>query len=292
MGWRSPIAVAFQGFHDARCCSMSDELEVAKELALGAGDILLKHFAQKTSVRWKGPDNPVTDADQEASRFIVDALRQRFPLDGILSEEERDAPDRLGKSRVWIIDPMDGTSEFVAGRTEFAVMIGLAVEGKPVMGVVYLPAGKKLYFAELDRGAFLETGSSKQQLHVFPESNPGRAILAASRSHDSVISQRIRAALGVAGVVHAGGVGLKVAMICDGRAHLYIHAGSGTNQWDTCAPEIILHEAMGTMTDVESRPLRYNTANPQNLRGVIASNGLLHVTAVAAAAKVLVQPSG
>jgi len=267
---------------------MSDDLEIARELAIGAGAILLKHFAQKTSVRWKGPDNPVTDADQEASRFIVEPLRQRFPLDGILCEEERDDPHRLDKSRVWIVDPMDGTSEFVAGRTEFAVMIGLALEGRPVLGVVYLPVEKKLYFAESGRGAFLETGSSKQHLHVSPESNPGHAVLAASRSHDSQTSQRIREALGVASIVHVGGVGLKVAMICEGRAHLYIHAGIGTNQWDTCAPEIILHEAQGRMTDVGNMPLDYNTANPQNLRGVIASNGLLHVSAVAAATKVLV----
>ena len=138
---------------------MSDELETAKELAIGAGAILLKHFSQKTAVRWKGKGNPVTDADQEASRFIVESLHRLFPLDGILSEEEVDNPARLNKSRVWIIDPMDGTSEFVAGRTEFTVMIGLAVDGKPVMGVVYLPVEKKLYFAESGRGAFFGRGS-------------------------------------------------------------------------------------------------------------------------------------
>jgi 3'(2'), 5'-bisphosphate nucleotidase len=268
---------------------MSDELEVAKELAIGAGAVLLKHFAQKSSVRWKGRGNPVTDADQEASRFIVEILRRRFPSDGILCEEEVDDPDRLNKSRVWIIDPMDGTAEFVAGRTEFAVMIGMAEEGRPVLGVVYLPVEKKLYCAESGRGAFREMGTSKQPLRVSPESDPRRAVIAASRSHDSATSQRIREALGVAGVVHAGGVGLKVAMICDCRAHLYIHVGFGTNQWDTCAPQIILHEANGRMTDVENRPLGYNTADPQNLHGVIASNGLLHVTAVAAAAKILAQ---
>ena len=224
---------------------MSDELETAKELAIGAGAILLKHFSQKTEVRWKGKGNPVTDADQEASRFIVESLHRRFPVDGILSEEEVDNPDRLTKSRVWIVDPMDGTSEFVAGRTEFAVMIGLAVKGKPVMGVVYLPVEKKRYFAESDRGAFLEEGPLKRQLRVSPESDPAHATIAASRSHDSETSQRIREALGIGAVVRAGGVGLKVAMLCEGRAHLYIHAGPGTSQWDTCAPEIILHEAPG-----------------------------------------------
>jgi len=266
---------------------MSDELETAKELAIGAGAILLKHFSQKTAVRWKGKGNPVTDADQEASRFIVESLHRRFPLDGILSEEEVDDPARLNKSRVWIIDPMDGTSEFVAGRTEFAAMIGLAVNGKSAMGVVYLPVEKKLYFAESGRGAFLEEGPLKRQLRVSPESDPAQATIAASRSHDSATSQRIREALAFGAVVRAGGVGLKVAMICEGVAHVYIHVGPGTNQWDTCAPEIILHEANGRMTDVANKPLYYNTANPKNLQGVIASNGVLHDSAVAAAMKVL-----
>jgi 3'(2'), 5'-bisphosphate nucleotidase len=263
---------------------MSEELEIAKELAIGAGAILLKHFAQKTAVRWKGKDNPVTDADQQASRFIVDSLRRRFPLDGILSEEEADDPARLKKSRVWIVDPMDGTSEFVAGRTEFAVMIGLAVDGRPVTGVVYLPVERKFYFAESGCGAFVEMDSSKRQLRVAPESDPGRATIAASRSHDSPTAQRIREALAFGAVIRAGGVGLKVAMICEGLAHVYIHVGSGTNQWDTCAPEIILREANGRMTDVWNRPLEYNTVNPQNLLGLIASNAVLHDRAVTAAA--------
>src|SRR3954464_12560417 len=118
---------------------MSLELEFAKELAIDAGAILLRHFEHKTAVRWKGKGDPVTDADQEASRFIVESLHRRFPLDGILSEEEVDDTARLKKSRVWIVDPMDGTAEFVAGLTEFAVMIGLAVDGRPIAGVVYLP---------------------------------------------------------------------------------------------------------------------------------------------------------
>jgi len=266
---------------------MKVELDTARELAIGAGAILRKHFARKTPVRWKGPGNPVTDADQEASQFIVEALRRRFPLDGILCEEEADNPHRMQRSRVWIVDPMDGTTEFVAGRTEFAAMIGLAVEGRPRMGVVYLPVEGKLYYAESGGGTFVESGSSRQQLRVSTESDPGRATIAASRSHDSAVAQRIRDALNVGSVVRAGGVGLKVAMICEGHAHLYIHAGSGTSQWDSCAPEIILHEAGGKMTDVANSALAYNTADPRNPHGLIASNGALHDRAVAAAQLVL-----
>lgn len=271
---------------------MKDELETAKGLALEAGAILLNHYAMKTSVRWKGKDNPVTDADQQASRFIVEALHRKFPSDGILCEEEADDSDRLTKSRVWIVDPMDGTSEFVAGRTEFAVMIGLAINGSPSLGVVYLPVDRKLYYAERGGGAFIESGKVQRQLHVPLETDPGRSTIAVSRSHDSAASRRIREVLGIGAVVRAGSVGVKVGMICEGLAHIYLHVGSGTNEWDTCAPEIILQEAGGRMTDVLNRPLCYNTPHPQNLHGLIASNGILHDRAVDAAKSVLAESGG
>jgi 3'(2'),5'-bisphosphate nucleotidase len=266
---------------------MSDELEIAKNLSVQAGAILLKHFAEKTPVRWKGKNNPVTDADQAASRFIVDELRRRFPRDGILCEEEQDDANRLSRYRVWIIDPMDGTSEFVAGRTEFAVMIGLVVDGKPFLGVVYQPAEQKLYYAESRKGAFLESSAARIQLQVSQEAHSNRATIVASRSHDSTASQRVRQMLAFGGVIHVGSVGLKAGLICEGRAHLYLHMGPGTNQWDTCAPEIILQESGGRMTDVFNKPLHYNTPAPQNMEGIIASNGLLHDRAVEAVRVVL-----
>src|SRR5215510_14734553 len=122
---------------------LPDELQTAKELAVGAGDILLEHYGRSIAVQWKGRGNPVTAADKAASFFITRELKARFPRDAVLSEEEKDDTSRLSKSRVWIVDPMDGTTEFVAGRDEFAVMIGLAVDGQPVLGVVYQPTNKK-----------------------------------------------------------------------------------------------------------------------------------------------------
>src|SRR5262249_32754094 len=109
---------------------MQDELTAAKTIAQGAGAILLKHFAQASTVEWKSPGDPVTAPDREASDFIVDHLRRLFPADGILSEEMADDRSRLTRRRVWMVDPMDGTREFIAGRDEFAVMIGLVDDGE------------------------------------------------------------------------------------------------------------------------------------------------------------------
>src|SRR5262245_189225 len=100
------------------------DLEVAKSLAIRAGEILLHHY-DRPNVSWKEHDNPVTEADRHASAFLVKELKGMFPEDGILSEEEPDDTSRLSKSRVWIIDPLDGTKEFIGHVAEFAVMIGL-----------------------------------------------------------------------------------------------------------------------------------------------------------------------
>ena len=109
---------------------MKAELEGAKALAIRAGAILMEHFSGTVAVHWKGPDNPVTAADREASQFLVSELKGLFPGDGILCEEVPDEPTRLSKPRVWMVDPMDGTKELISRRDEFAVMIGLAINGE------------------------------------------------------------------------------------------------------------------------------------------------------------------
>jgi 3'(2'), 5'-bisphosphate nucleotidase len=155
-------------------------------------------------------------------------------------------------------------------------MIGLAIEGKPTLGVVYQPTEKKLYYAASGSGAFLEQGQTRLPLRVSPEADPSRIVIAVSRSHDSADAERIRKTLKSEQTIRSGSAGLKAGMICEGKAHLYFHIGPGTNQWDTCAPEAILHEAGGRMTDIFGSPLRYNVAEPRNLRGIIASNAVIH----------------
>jgi 3'(2'), 5'-bisphosphate nucleotidase len=255
---------------------LRDELETAKELARRAGDILLEHYGEPLPVQWKAHGNPVTAADQAASRFITTELKQRFSSDAVLSEEETDNETRLAASRVWIVDPMDGTTEFVAHRDEFAVMIGLAIHGKPVMGVVYQPTENKLYYAVAGSGASMEQRDMRQPLQVSHEADLSRVVVAVSRTHDSARAQQVRDALQIRQTLQFGSAGLKIGKICEGIAHLYLVLGAGTSQWDTCAPEAILHEAGGRITDGIGNPLQYNVAEPRNLRGLVASNGVIH----------------
>jgi 3'(2'), 5'-bisphosphate nucleotidase len=259
------------------------ELEAARELAVAAGAILMRHYAAMPEVEWKGVNNPVTAADREASAFITSALRQRFPGDAVLSEEESDSLNRLKNSRVWIIDPMDGTKEFISRVGEFAVMIGLAVDGVARVGAVYHPGPAALYFAASGQGAFVQDGRGVTPLHVDPQSDCSKARIALSRSHHSARVDRVRQRLNITDAIQRGSIGLKIALLCEGLAHLYLHTNDRTSQWDTCGPDVILQEAGGRMTDIDGAPLVYNRRETGNLRGVIASNGALHDRIVQAA---------
>ena len=254
---------------------MMDDLDAVRMLAVRAGAILLEHYVQP-KVKWKGRGNPVTEADRLSSAFLVNGLKRLFPKDGILSEEEPDGVDRLSKTRVWIVDPLDGTMEFINHVDEFAVMVGLSVEGTATLGIIYQPATQKLYYAALGSGAFLTEHRTTRLLQVSPESNPGEMTIALSRSHHSPDIDIIQREIGINKRISCGSLGLKVGLICEGRAHVYLHTDPYTSQWDTCAPDVILHEAGGRMTDLNDAPLRYNAAKVGNLNGVLASNGTIH----------------
>ena len=255
---------------------MESELEQAKALALGAGEILLKYYLGDGAVHWKAPGDPVTEADRSANEYIVGNLKRAFPKHAVLSEEAPDDLVRLENSHVWMVDPMDGTREFIESRDEFSVMIGLAVNGKPVVGAVYQPTSKRLYYAAAGMGAFLDVNGTVTPLRVSPERVASRMTLAISRSHRSSRVESIRERLRIPETIRSGSVGLKVGLICEARAHLYIHVGDRTHLWDTCGPDAILREAGGRLTDIDGAPLLYKGSGHENLNGIVASNGAIH----------------
>jgi 3'(2'), 5'-bisphosphate nucleotidase len=247
----------------------------------------MDYYQQTLTIDWKAPGDPVTAADRDASDLIVKSLALEFPKHAILSEEEPDNLSRLAESHVWMIDPMDGTREFIEHRGEFAVQIGLVVDGTPVLGVVYQPTTRKLYYAAQKLGAFLETNGQIIRLRVSKEQIASKMTMAVSRSHRSARVEAIREHLRIENVLQMGSVGLKVGMVCEGLAHLYVHTGSKTHLWDTCGPDAILREAGGRMTDVSNQPLEYAARELRNPNGLIASNGVIHDRAVQAAQSVL-----
>jgi 3'(2'), 5'-bisphosphate nucleotidase len=194
----------------------------------------------------------------------------------VLAEESKDDPSRLGKRRVWIVDPLDGTMEFIAHNGEFCIMIGLATEGKPVVGVVYQPIDDKLYAAAEGIGVFVEEFGDRLRLRVSRATDIRRFRLVVSRSHRPPILNNVIAHLGVQRERSIGSVGLKIGLIARGQADFYVHPNAGTREWDTCAPEVIIREAGGVITDCWNRPLRYNQPDVYRRFGLLASNGTRH----------------
>jgi len=254
----------------------STELNAAKELVIEAGRIVLKHYHGEVEVGLKKGAEPVTQADKDSNAFLTSQIAALFPEDGILAEESKDGAERLNKNRVWIIDPMDGTKEFIEKIGQFAVMVGLAVQGRPVAGVVYQPTTETLFYAEKGKGAFASRNGHVSKLQVSAIREIPKMGMVVSRSHRSHLVTAIREALGITRETGSGSVGLKVGLLAERTSDLYIHPNSKTKEWDTCAPQVILEEAGGRMSDCWGAPLMYNKPNVYNARGFVASNGLAH----------------
>ena len=257
------------------------ELELAKDLARRAGLEILEYYAREIIAEEKlGVDlhyEPVTAADRAASKLIVAGVEAVFPEDAILSEEEADVVERrLGRERVWVIDPIDGTAGFVKKDGDFAVQIGFAVGGEAVAGVVLLPYHDVMYSASKGGGAWRESGGKTERIAVSDESDFTKMMVAVSRNHRSPKMMAIKREFRVKGEVDRGSVGLKVGLLAERRADLYIHLSPRTKLWDTCAPQIILEEAGGRMTDLFGEDFRYDIEDLQNHGGIVATNGKVH----------------
>lgn len=266
--------------------SFEKEVEAAIQAARAAGTTILELYGH-VAAEMKGVGDPVTEADRRANAQIVRALRTAFPDDGIVAEESKDDPSvRTRAGRVWFVDPLDGTKEFLAHNGEFSVMVGLAVDGVAKVGAVYRPVGDVCWSATPE-GA-LRDGAA---LRVSTRDRTQDVRLVSSRSHREPVIDALRHALGIGEERPSGSVGLKVGLIVDDLADLYVHPSSYARLWDTCAPEAILVAAGGRMTDCLGRPIRYDDADVRCQDGIVASNGLVHDRVVEALAA-LTPPRG
>ena len=261
---------------------MERELLVAVALARQAGRIVMDVYATDFAVAWKGANDPVTDADRRGNDLIVQGLREAFPCDAVVAEESArpvaspsaDVPSPV--SRVWYVDPLDGTKEFIAGNGEFSVMIGLAIGGHARLGVVYRPDSDVLYAGVVGAGAWMEHLGTRVPLAVTARDAGAPFIAAVSRSHRHPMADRIARALGVGKEIPLGSVGLKIGMIARGDADAYVEPGPATSLWDACAPDAILRAAGGQFTTILGRPVVYGDLPLNNPHGLLATNGFCH----------------
>ncbi|HJU28354.1 MAG TPA: 3'(2'),5'-bisphosphate nucleotidase CysQ, partial [Candidatus Binataceae bacterium] len=199
--------------HHSTAHSLARELEAARNAALAAGKILERHYRDRAfTVDQKGKDNPVTTADFEADAKIKEMLRGGFPDYGWLSEETADNPERLSRDRVWIVDPLDGTKEFIKGIPEFVVAIALAEEGKPILGVTYNPIKHEMFSGARGMGVHMDAHA----VHVTRTRMLTHATILASRSETS--RGEWKAYEGKITVNPIGSVAYKLALVAAGRA--------------------------------------------------------------------------
>ena len=267
------------------------ELDAAIRLARAAGVAALEHYGGPLRIVHKSEnEDPVTQADHAANDVIVAGLQREFPADGLLSEETLDTVRRLSISRVWMVDPLDGTKGFIEGNGDFAVQIGLVEDGTPVVGVVYQPVPDVLHYAARGAGAWVVRAEAEpERLRVSGETEFARMRLASSRDHHSPRMSAVMSALNLCEEIRRGSVGIKTGLIAERQCDLYIHLSPRTKHWDTCAPEAILVEAGGRLTDLWGEPLRYNTEDVQNRNGLVAAGGAAHPLVVVRLAPLLAE---
>jgi myo-inositol-1(or 4)-monophosphatase len=243
-------------------------LQVATEAARRAGQMILSYYRSRYDVRDKSPDNPVTTADLAANRVLQETLLQAFPEAGWLSEESADAPERLQHDLVWVVDPIDGTKEFIQGLDEFVVVLALVRQHQVELAVTYNPVRQELSHACRGQGAFC----NGRPMHVSTTSRLQGAVALASRSEMGRGEfERFKDVLTVQPL---GSVAYKLAQVAQGKGDMTFSLVP-KNEWDICAGTLLVTEAGGRVSDPQGHPFRFN--QPDTLRaGVIATNGLLH----------------
>jgi 3'(2'), 5'-bisphosphate nucleotidase len=259
--------------------SYERELSRAIELARLAGAEVVRLARGELQVEMKPGDEPVTVADRLASDLIVTGLATSFPDDPIISEERLGSPGAFGAPRCWLVDPIDGTKDFIRGEDGYSVMIGLACDGRPAMGVVYQPVIDRLFYGTPD-GSHVTYQGQTTALRVSPVTAVTDIRLVASKSHRGRDIDRVKAQLGIANELNIGSVGVKLCVIAAGLRDLYVNPAAKTKAWDTCAPEAILVPAGGRLTDLYGAPINYTTELAHR-RGLVASNGWVHDDVIA-----------
>jgi 3'(2'), 5'-bisphosphate nucleotidase len=255
------------------------ELARAIELARLAGEEVARMQRGELGVEMKPGNEPVTVADRRASDMIVAGLAESFPDDPVISEELAPAAGALGAPRYWLVDPIDGTKDFIRGEDGYAVMIGLVCDGKPTLGVVYQPVLDRLFHGT-PHGPFMTVRGQTTPLAVSRITAAADARLVASKSHRVAAIDQVKQELGIADEINVGSVGVKLCLIAAGVRDLYVNPASRTKAWDTCAPEAILAPAGGRLTDLFGAPIDY-TRELAHRRGLVASNGLVHDEVIA-----------
>lgn len=238
----------------------SSLLDAVKAIAFEAGEHLKRFYQRTLSPTMKADNTPVTEADLFLSQFITEKLQALTPNVPILSEERCNIPfeTRSQWQEYWIIDPLDGTQQFLNKTDQFAIVIGLVQHNQPVLGVIHAPILNKTYFAQHQGGAFLQMEDEirplvASQSRVHPEK---LTIAVGATTHIDKVAQLIRPPYQAEFFTY-GSSSLKSGLVAEGKADCYIRLGD-TGEWDTAVSEVLLREVGGQILDGNFAPLTYN----------------------------------
>jgi myo-inositol-1(or 4)-monophosphatase len=245
---------------------MNSDLHIAENAAIEAGILIMNYYKTDYEIRDKGYHNPVTTADHAADSRLKEILMVARPNYGWLSEETVDSPERLSKDRVWVVDPLDGTKEFIEGVPNFVVSIALVENGDPIVGVLYNPVTKETFTAAKGEGAFLNGKS----IFCTAKENVSEMVILNSRSETR---RGLWKSYGnTFGELKAiGSVAYKLGLTAAGQADIFASLRP-KNEWDICAGNCIINEAGGKLIDLKGNRVVFNREKTLIEPGLIAGD--------------------
>jgi len=249
------------------------ELDIAIKAAIEAGNAILEIYQKDYKTSTKNDNSPITDADLKSNEVIKEILSQTKHW--ILSEEDKDDLQRITQETIWIVDPLDGTSDFIDKTGEFTVMISLIKNKKPILGVIGWPTENTLFVAQKGSGAFRFSNEKWEKISVTKISEVPKCRTVGSRHHLSDKEKSFIKKLGIEDFTSIGS-SLKVGKISSGEAEAYITTTNKMKEWDSAASYCIISEAGGKMTDMLGNDLTYNNKDVYHQNGILVTNGLVH----------------
>ena len=247
---------------------MDNDLKLAVNASLKAGEIIMQYYCDDYEIKEKGYHNPVTTADNEADTYLKSTLMSARPQYGWLSEETVDSKNRLNKEKVWIVDPLDGTKEFIEGVPQFVVSIALVEKGIPIIGVLHNPVTKETFHAAKGGGAYLDQGqyrcsikdSTRDMVILNSRSETRRGLWEPYKKHFKELRP-------------IGSVAYKMGLTAIGKADIFATLRP-KNEWDICAGTCLINEAGGKVINLNGKEITFNNQKTLIEPGLIAGYNL------------------